>query len=191
MSQISTVVVRWLINSKAILPDDKENYEYAVFCFLITFTPLALVMIIGALLNIFLESVLFVLPFMFLRKFSGGFHLKSMIHCLIFSTFLISLFLVSIKFIVNYDVDVIVSILVFISSISLMIFSPIDSEARKLSDKEKEVFKKILIIMLVIIVSTYIILLYKKLINIYIPIGCGVMLTSLLQVPCILNRKQQ
>ena len=38
------------------------------------------------------EGLLMILPFMLIRKFSGGFHLKSSTVCLVSSTLLLSFF---------------------------------------------------------------------------------------------------
>lgn len=190
MIKISSVVVRWLINSKAILPDDKETYEYAVFCFLITATPLTLSIVIGALLGIFWESIFFILPFIISRKFSGGFHFKSSIICIIFSTATIALFLTLVKLILFYQVNLnfLLLSLIIISTIILSVFSPIDSEERKLSEKEKYVFKRIVIGLGVIFLCIYSVLVLNELYRISVPFSLGVILTAALQIPCIILR---
>ncbi len=185
MRKMSVFVAGWLIKAKAILPQDKETYEYAVFCFLITFVPLALVMLIGGLLGIFFEAVFFVLPFMIMRKFSGGFHLKSNTACIIFSTFLISFFLLAVRYFIVVDISLILTFVIATSFISLIIHSPIDSKERSLSDKEKSVFKKVIIVMSFVIFAIYLSFLLNGLMNVAVPIGFGILLTALLQVPCM------
>ncbi len=188
MSRITDAVAKWLIAHNAISADDKESYEYAVFCFLITATPIILVMIFGAILSIFLQSVIFILPFVLLRKFSGGFHLKSLTACLILSATLIFAFLFAIKYLTNINIILPLSIVVFLSIISLIYFSPIDSEARKLSDIEKKVFQKVVLVLTVIIGSIYLVLAMTGAHQYAISIAGGILLTAFLQVPCIIKK---
>ena len=95
----SIAISKWLLNTGAISEDDKELYEYAAYSFLFSLLPLCLVIIIGCAVNMVIEGILMVIPFMLIRKFSGGFHLNSSAVCFVSSTALLSLFIFIVKFV--------------------------------------------------------------------------------------------
>ena len=66
----------WLIKHDAIKSEDKELYEYAIYSFFITISPLFLVILISGIMGKLFEGIVVIIPFMVLRKFSGGFHAK-------------------------------------------------------------------------------------------------------------------
>lgn len=97
----SIAISKWLLNTGAISEDDKELYEYAAYSFLFSLLPLCLVIIIGCAVNMVIEGILMVIPFMLIRKFSGGFHLNSSAVCFVSSTALLSLFIIHSQ--IRYD----------------------------------------------------------------------------------------
>ena len=90
--QISKVIVKWLLSAGAISSNEQEIYEYAVYSVIFSVAPLFLVFVIGSFLDIALEGVIFLLPFLLIRKFSGGFHLKSPVVCFISSVTVLTVF---------------------------------------------------------------------------------------------------
>ena len=76
MNQIVSLLSRWLIKHNAIAPSDRELYEYALYSFLLSLTPLIIFLVISGVIGMFWEGMLIVFPFMVLRKFAGGFHAK-------------------------------------------------------------------------------------------------------------------
>lgn len=86
------------------------------------------------------DGLLMILPFMLIRKISGGFHLKSSTVCLVSSTLLLSFFLFLIKVVTTKVRVIIFTCFVIASSIQIFLCSPIDNEARKLNEKERRAF---------------------------------------------------
>lgn len=95
-------IVEWLINHDAIESDDKELYEYALYSLWLLVTPLFLAIIVGLCFGRIKEGIVIVIPFMLLRKFSGGYHAKHLWICLTSSTLLLSL-CVRLSFNLKYD----------------------------------------------------------------------------------------
>ena len=142
-----------------------------------------------------------ILPFMLIRKISGGFHLKSStvclvsstlllsFVCLVSSTLLLSFFLLLIKVVTTKVRVIIFTCFVIASLIQIFLCSPIDNEARKLNEKEFSVFKTVARTMSILFLILYIILLLFGQIWCAAPVGAGIILTALLQVPCFFVRK--
>lgn len=83
---ISRAVAEWLLKHGAISVNEKELYEYSIYSFLFTLTPLFLVLMVSIPLNMAVEGILLITPFIFLRKFAGGFHFQNPLPCIIVST---------------------------------------------------------------------------------------------------------
>lgn len=184
MHRAADSVANWLVKVNAIEEEEAELYSYAMYSFLLTSIPLILSIVVGTLMNMLLESILFIAPFVIIRKYSGGFHLKSPTVCLFISTGIIAVFLHCIKFVLKYELYPVALIFAILSAILLFIKSPIDSEARKLSERETIVFGKIAKTMVIIFLAVTFILTGFHIYRIAIPISFGIILPGALQVPC-------
>lgn len=184
MSVISGKIVCWLIKKEVLLEDDKDVYEYAIYSCILTFLPLIIILFIGLLMNRLLESLLIILPFMFIRKFSGGYHAKHSWVCVISSCGILFL---CVYLIGRIQYCIWNNIIMAIAIISLIIFSPIDSENRRLSDREKKIYKQTTVYIVMVFLALYVGLLFFE--KIYaLCIFEGIVLTASLQVPCIISK---
>lgn len=186
MKLLSRNITTWLIASKAVEPEDRELYEYAVSCLFITLSPLVLVLCLGFLMGMVRESMVLIIPFMTIRKFSGGIHARSPFVCFVSSTGLLFFFLLLVQ---KISVNWILSLLLVLGGVSLIIFSPIDSEERKLNGQEKKVFHRITIIMVAVYAGIYILLSYLGFERYTVCIALGLILPASLQIPCLVSRK--
>lgn len=185
MKHASALIAKWLLKAGAISAEKVDLYEYAIYSFLFSSFPLLVVICLGAVFHMVLEGVVMIAPFMLIRKFSGGFHLKSSIVCTISSITLLSLNLILIRLISVYNQLALFTAFVLLFTLSVFFNSPIDSEERKLSPKEVIFFRKICRGMLLVFLIIYIALLFFQSGYWAISIGIGIILTSLLQIPCI------
>lgn len=189
ISAVSARIVKWLLRAGAISQNDKELYEYAAYSFLFSLLPLCLVIVLGSIIGMLVEGILMMLPFMMIRKFSGGVHLKSSTICFVSSTLLLSIFILVIKTITTESKIIIFTCFTIASAIQIFLCSPLDNEARKLSEREFSVFRKVARTMSAIFLSLYLLLLLFEQVRFATPIGAGIILTALLQVPCIFTRR--
>ncbi len=190
MHKIADATANWLVKANAINSEDRELYSYAMYSFLFATAPLMLTMVIGIFMNMFLESVLFILPFVIIRKFCGGFHLKSPTVCIFVSTGIIIAFLCAIRFVFNHGIYWPVAITTLLCAVQLFIKSPIDSEARKLSEREVVIFGRIA--RCFVVVGLIFVLIFALLRNymVAIPICFGIILSGVLQLPCYFEPKK-
>lgn len=188
---ISAYTAKWLLKSGAVSENDVELYEYAVYSFLFGILPICLAAIIGVIFGRVVDGILMIFPFVLIRKFSGGFHLKSTVICFVSSTLLIAISLFIMQIIDKQNDIIFFSVVVIISSFQIFICSPIDNEARKLTKKEYAVFKKIARIMTLSFLMLYATLLILGQTAFSTPIGVGVILTASLQIPCFFSAKNR
>ena len=187
---VSRAVAKWLLKHGAISVNEKELYEYGIYSFLFTLTPLFLVLMVSIPLNMAVEGVLLITPFILLRKFAGGFHFQTPLPCILVSTVVLLGCLLEIRVILEYGSFIIHTLLVYASIVPICILSPIDSENRQLSAKEKSAFHRIAIVLATINAALYSLLLILRTVEIAIPLGTGMILTALLQLPCLFEHQK-
>lgn len=187
MKSVSTAIARWLLREGVILDDDQEMFSYAAFCFLFGLLPVLIAIVLGAITGMLFESLLLILPFMLLRKFCGGFHLNSSIACFVVSTLVILTAIGVVSLIIDLDLVGILSILVLLSLISICIFSPIDSPTKKLSPKEKTAFQWTARCLASVVVLAFFVLILLNQRRTGVPIGVGILMTAMLQWPCVIR----
>lgn len=185
MRSWTETVVDWMIQNHAIHKKEKELYVFALDSAVMLVLPLLLAGGIGYLMGCPKQGILLVLPFMALRKFSGGYHAKKRWICTILSGLLLFLCIALSKK-VQYGLAVAVSTVV--ASISLGIFSPIDSESRILDEEEKRIYKRTVIYFLIFFGLINIILFLVEAYSYMVPLSIGIQLSAVLQVPYILKR---
>lgn len=190
MHRVADAVANWLVKADAISAEDFALYSYAMYSVMFVSIPLFLSVVVGILMNMLLESILFIAPFVLIRKFSGGVHLKSPTVCLFVSTGIITAFLFGIKFVLMHEVYLVPLVCMFILGILLFIKSPIDTDERKLSERETVVFGNIARIMVVAFWTVVLTLIWFHKFNVAIPISFGIILSGALQVPCCFTKRK-
>lgn len=132
-------IADWLIGCNVISESDKELYEYAIYSIFLTASPIFLTAIIGFMFGAIGRSLLIILPFVVIRKYSGGYHTKTPMVCFVTSSLLLAL-CIALSFCIKCS-----WILICVTAgatISLGYFSPIDNENRVLSKEEHLYCKK-------------------------------------------------
>ncbi len=178
-------IVTWLIRHDAVEDADRELYEYAVYSLLITLSPLFIIVVIGSFMGMVKESVLLILPFMTIRKFSGGFHAKHGWTCFIGSCAVLFLCVILAS---HITCNVVLTAVVLGAVTSLCILSPIDSDNRRLSEEEKRRYKKVTCITAGIFAILYVLLYLAKLDTYAVCVAVGLVLPASLQLPCIMRK---
>lgn len=86
--------------------------------------PLGLAVMFGWIIGNIRQAIVMIIPFMMLRKFSGGFHAKTPLQCMTISSFLLFL---CIKIIFELSCNWKLLIVTAIMGGSLIIFSPVEA----------------------------------------------------------------
>ncbi len=183
--KVAHILSKWLLKTGAISEVDLELYEYGIYSFLFTLIPLFAVIVLSFPLHITFEGILFIIPFILLRKFTGGFHFSSAWLCTLVSIVVLSAFLLGIKVLIPSSQSIPAYVAVYLSLIPIVTLSPIDSVNRRLTHKEKAIFRKIAICLGIIFEALFTLFMLLGVPHIAIPIGAGVVLTALLQLPCL------
>lgn len=184
MLHCAKIFVAWLLKHDAIDKDDEELYEYAVQIFLITISPLILVVIIGMITGLLKNGILLIIPFLVMRKFSGGFHTRHTWTCLVLSTIILA----GCMYITTYiQSGTALSIAVLLAFGSLIHFSPVESENKRLEIYEKIRYRKTVAVLGGMFWLLYVLLRLLQYDGYAVCIAVGIVLTALLQLPCIIQ----
>jgi accessory gene regulator B len=77
MKRYTETVVDWMIRQNVINEKEKELYGYALYSAGLLILPLLFAVGIGFCLGSIKRGIALVVPFMILRKYSGGYHAKN------------------------------------------------------------------------------------------------------------------
>ena len=88
MGKCTDAVTNWMIRCHVIHEEDKGLYKYAIHSFFLLLSPLILAGGIGFCVGSVKHGFAVILPFIVLRKFSGGYHAKNLHTCILGSGFL-------------------------------------------------------------------------------------------------------
>lgn len=185
IKRIAAVTAKWLLHAGAISASDVELYEYGIYSFLFTLCPLGLVLVISLFLHMAAEGILLIIPFILIRKFCGGFHFQSSVLCGIVSTAVLTVFLLGVRLVLSTEAYNWWALLLFLAAIQIAIFSPIDSEGRRLTQNEKRVFKRIAIALSIITLIACAVLAVLHQMWAAVSVGSGMILSAALQFPCL------
>lgn len=177
-------IVDWLISCNVVEKIDKELYSYGVYSLFLSLSPLLLAIGLGIGMGRIKQSIMVVIPFVIIRKFSGGYHTQHLWTCLICSCLLLFLCVVS-SFYVKCGWEL--AGITVGAAISLIGFSPIESENRELSIEESIRYKKITM-MLVAIFLLLDVTFFVFHLHIYsVCVSIGIILSASLQFPSVLK----
>lgn len=184
MKKCTGFVISWLIQQQAIEEEDRELYTYAADNIIFSLAPLVMVWVIGSFMHCFRQGVVMIIPFMLLRKFSGGYHAKTLFYCLILSSLLLFLCM---KITSYVPCDWRAMIFSGIAGSSLIIHSPIDSDNKRLEEEQKVQYRKV-VCGFVLLFLALIFILWKLNEQKYaVCIAVGLWLSAGLQIPCLVK----
>lgn len=127
--------------SKGLQEDDKDIYLFGVYQGAILLLNICTALLIGVALNMLLEIVIYLICFLPLRIFAGGYHAKTQLRCYIMSSFTTVIILLGIQFLQQQE-----SIWEFLSYIVsfgiIWIFAPVADANKPLLEKEQVIYQK-------------------------------------------------
>lgn len=182
MERVANKLVERLVHNKVIEKEDKDIYVYAICCLMMDIAPVIIVILFGIILDNVKQSIIFILPFVLIRKYSGGYHTKKASTCVICSCTVLFISLRLLSYANNIWLS---NILIILSVTTIVYLTPIESENHKLSKYEKKRCKKCTYVIISLFVFFYVIfLLWNKYKNAY-ALSFGFSIVALMQIMCI------
>ncbi len=139
--KIETKVCEKLLRDKVIQEEEKDIIQYGLHQGGMLFVNICTLMIVCTTIGCATQGFWFLVYFWPLRIYAGGYHADTEKKCYFLSTFSeIAIFLIAHFFDFTRGIEIILITLTLMVIIFLM--TPQDTENRRLSDKEKTVYKK-------------------------------------------------
>lgn len=150
ITKISAKLVDAFCKASIIEDHDKELYMYGTYILLSKMFYFFVALIVGILLGVTLESIVFFVMFNLLRSYAGGVHAKKEFLCNIVTIISLLISIILIKIFLNLKLIIIPISLLAISIVSIMLFSPLETEEKPLTHDDKKLFKRITCIIVTI-----------------------------------------
>lgn len=146
IQSLSSNITDQLVKNGIIVLEEKEIYSYGLQRGFTMVINILLSLVIGLVLGMPLESIIFMVAYIPLRSYAGGYHARTQFTCHILSLVIIVVALLAIKFISWTNTF---SILLLLISGSLICFlSPVPDSNKPLNEKEIKAYKKNVILIL-------------------------------------------
>lgn len=179
MNRISSKVISLLCENNILEKNKQELYTYAFEILLQSILHFLTAVFIGCIFGMALEGFLMFLSFSLVRRFAGGLHATTPLKCYLTSIAAILSMLFLIRIITKWENDTAYYLILIISNLTIWIASPIESSNKKLSYKEKKVFKGVSIL-LSSFITVLAVMIYERIaVNIGVSLSFGLVLTAL------------
>lgn len=135
---------RWVdiqIGNGSIQEDDKELYRYGYQLLIGRAISVIIAQIMAGILGVFMETLVFMIVFIAVRQYAGGYHLKSTDKCIFFSTLLLVGAGVLSQYIALFSKNILF-VLWTIAIIVILILAPVENDNKPLDESEKKVYRK-------------------------------------------------
>ena len=183
MQKCAGAIITWLIHQQAIQERDRELYTYALYNMVLLIIPLGLTVIFGEIIGNVKQGIVMMLPFITLRKYSGGYHAKTPLRCMIISSLLLFLCIKS-------GISCSWRLLLFtvIMGVSLVLLSPVDSDKRKLDKQQKRKYRKVVCVLVLFFLAFTVDLKEIHMEKYAVSVAVGICLSAGLQFPCLVKK---
>ncbi len=124
-----------------IKTEEMEAYTYGLELLIPKVILYVVILVVSLITDTFLMSVAFVILLMSLRRYSGGFHCKTAEICVIVSFLMYLLAIFGYEF-VSFIPNMVYGISTVLSSVIVLIFSPVEDKNRPLDETEKKLYRQ-------------------------------------------------
>ncbi len=160
-----------LVRSNVIKEEDAEIYIYGINQIFVSVLNVSSALIIGLILGMFLESIIFMAAYIPLRSFAGGYHAKTPLRCYFTSLTIIFVVLLFCKYVpLNLLLN---SGILVISLVVCTFLCPVQDSNKPLDCAERQRYRNISVVILFIeafvwLIMTFVIHKYAQIIPISI-----------------------
>lgn len=172
---VARKITNHLLLKQVILKESFDIYVYGFEILLSSLFSVSVILVLGCLIGQFAQTLCFLLLFISLRSFTGGYHANTYLICAIvtFSVFLIVLSLSNLIVVSN----LIYIFFAILGAVIIFMISPIENPNKKITKAQKNKFKIISVVLFVLFVSFG---LYIKQFN--VSLSCVVFFTLLADI---------
>lgn len=161
INKISESLTDVLVKKEVISKDEYEIYQFGIDCFIMKSIHIISYFILALIFHKLPELAVFLIAFIPLREYAGGYHAKTSLKCYFVSCIAVISYLILISYI-NQDIFIYSYIIAIVASILILLIAPVETSNKPLDEKEKTVFKKRACLLTVVELSLVILLWVTK-----------------------------
>lgn len=139
INNISERIADSLVDAGAAPSEDKALYEYGIRQGILLVINIATAVLIGLLLGMFWQSIIFLLAYNPVRTYSGGYHARTPLVCYLLSIPMMVAVLMGIKML-HWN-GYICAIALFCAVVIIEILAPVADPNKPINEREKIVYK--------------------------------------------------
>lgn len=133
-------LILWLLSTKVITESEKKIYQFGIFQLIINIINFVLMIIIAFLMDELFIMLVFMVSFLNLRRYAGGYHADTIGQCFLISIIITIIFLLLLKIDCFHTKIKIFSWI--ISNIVIILLAPIQNKNKELDKLEKTIYRK-------------------------------------------------
>lgn len=157
VTKISSKTVDLLVNKNFIDEDDKAIYHYGAIQLFTNLFTLGIIIVIASIVNMMVESIVYIVTFMLIRMFAGGYHANTRNKC---TALTIAVYVVNIMSIAIFT-DIITKPMVYIGTITcfciIFLVGPVDHKYKPMSKEKykgrKKIVRRISLLLTIVIIG--------------------------------------
>lgn len=153
---VSRKILDWMIRNDAMKSQESEIYLFGIHQGIMSAINIITTIIIAAIMHMLLEGVVFILAYMPLRSYAGGYHARTERTCYILSAVL-SFTLLSVCKVI--DMNWLLLFFLILSFLIIWFISPVEDSNKPLENIEIIVYskkcKKIIILEMMVLIACY------------------------------------
>lgn len=175
---LSKKIVNSLVENKIVNFEDKQLYEYGLHQGVVMILNIITTIGIGIIFGMIWQIILFMIVYIPLRIYSGGYHSKTQTRCYIFSIGLTIVALLLMKMI--YWTNFLCISTTVISAMIILVLAPVEDSNKPLDTIELKVYKERTIMILIFDVYVLFIFILLGLFEISVCISVGLLVLSIM-----------
>lgn len=174
IAKLAKSTAHFFYEKNIVKKEDEEVYAYGMELLYSSIFNILLAVVISAALNTFLPTTIFIVAFITLRQYIGGYHAKTHFGCMSILTVVLIIFSFLSKNIpINFEIPISI-ITTVISIILVIIFAPVEHSNKPLSNNDKIRLRKssiLCIFVISVIITVMITFSITRYYGMYISIG--------------------
>jgi len=140
ITYISKKMTNRLLSRDVIKKEDSEIYQFGLEQLFTNLIDVLTLLVIGMLLGMVWQSLVFMASFVFLRKYTGGFHTSTPLRCYIMTIIVVVVTLSAMKYVeIN---NFIYYGIIAASGVVILLLSPVESPNKELDGIEKMIYRR-------------------------------------------------
>lgn len=140
VSELSQKIVDSLVKKEIILPEQKEIYLFGAEQVITTIINFVTAILLGICFGEILHALFFLIAFMILRSYSGGFHAGTPLKCYLLSVASILAVLSAMKFL-EFNGLICIGLISFSGAV-IYCLAPVDTENKPLDEIEHLIYRR-------------------------------------------------